>query len=354
MSFHSGGDNRDDSLISTTESFISRRPPQSGTADFGKLEWRELELLLALSEAGSLRQGAAKLRCTVATIRRRLSRLEDKMGERLAIRGTDGIRLTARGQALLTVALQVRNTIDGRSPDGISTRPNLRIAVTEGLGSFWLMPRTLDFREAHPGIQVQLDCDMRKVDLTGDDFDIAVQLEPVHAPGWQCIRLGTMHLMPFATESYLEKAGYPTSVDDWRDHQIIWQQADQVAAHLLPFLIGERDPAQYIGIMTNSSVAHFRAIAAGGGIGMLPTYAYAITRAIRPIDINLCVKREIVGIFRSRDEDSSPVSNGIAWLRDAFSGSKYPWFADAFVHPTHFEQHISPEANAALFQGFRE
>jgi hypothetical protein len=41
--------------------------------------------------------------------------------------------------------------------------------------------------------------------------------------------------------------------------------------------------------------------------------------------------------YRREARQSQPVQQVVQWLRESFDGSRYPWFADHFVHPDDFE-----------------
>lgn len=191
---------------------IKRRPEirsSAGKKSFQEklklLDWADLELFLDVFEAGSLRAGASKTRHAVGTIRRRLQRIEDKLGEVIAQRGPSGLRLTPAGERLLLTAREMRRTRQSAEavlpPAG--QRERIRIAVTEGLGTYWLMPRLVEFQRANPGLDVDLHCDMSRSDVAGGECDLAVQLEPP-AEGTAIVRhIGCLHLMLFAAESTL-------------------------------------------------------------------------------------------------------------------------------------------------------
>lgn len=318
------------------------------------IDWKDLELFQDVADAGSLRAGAVKTRHALGTIRRRLARIEDKLGELIATRDPLGLQLTAAGKRLLGIAREMRRSrliLESERETG-EDRDRIRIAVTEGLGTYWLMPRLVELQQAHPELDIELQCDMQRSDVAGGECDIAIQLERPADPGAICERLGCLHLMPFASDRYLRAAGVPQSVDDWPKHRLVWQEADQVAFHLLPFILGTTETDGLIAIRTNSSSAHFRAIATGGGIGILPTYARAVSRRVRPLDLNVQLRREILCVSSATRRPSPEVELALAWLRSSFDGEVFPWFRDQFVHPRDFEETLSSPNVITLFEGF--
>lgn len=266
-------------LLSRPDFAESGRRPSNESASIVRksklLDWQDLALFLNVAEAGSVRAGAAATGHTVTTIRRRIGRIEDKLGERVADRDPKGLKLTPAGKHLVSIAREMRRLRQNLEVlRQIDTRRELvRIAVTEGLGTYWLMPRLVEFQRDNRSLEIVLNCDMQRADVAGGACDLAIQLEAPEDSRTTVERLGTLHLLPFASDRNLREAGVPNSVDDWPQHRLVWQEADQVAAHLLPYILGTSEPQDLIGLRTNSSSAHFRAIASGGGIGMLPTYA---------------------------------------------------------------------------------
>lgn len=320
------------------------------------LDWKDLKRFMDTAEAGSLRAAAVKTGCAINTIRNSIARIEDRLGCPVANRSHTGLKLTDEGRELLRVARQMRvmskTTGRRRAGDVMEMAGELRIAVTEGLGTFWLMPRLVNFQNANPQLRLHLTCSMQRVDLRERDTDIAVQLHPPTEPEMIFGRLGTLHLMPFASEAYLRQFGIPQSVDDWPNHRLVWQDADQVASEILPLFIGTSDPGKLIGVTTNTSSAHFSAVAQGSGIGFLPTYTRAITKKVRPLDIGVHLKREIFYVYHPDARRSRPIKQALAWLRTSFSPKDYPWFADQFTHPTDLEKRLSDAVVVNLFEGF--
>ncbi|NWK97495.1 LysR family transcriptional regulator [Sphingobium lactosutens] len=336
----------------------SSRPPSKGSHSLGErlklVDWQDLELFLEVVEAGSVRAGAAATRHTVATIRRRIGRIEDKLGEAVAKRGPSGLKMTQVGTRLLSIAREMRRlrlSLEAEDEAEVG-RERVRIAVTEGLGTYWLMPRLVEFQSDHPELDILLHCDMQRSDVAGGACDVAIQLEMPKDARTVVERLGALHLMPFASDRYLREAGMPKSIDEWPQHRLVWQEADQVASNLLPFVLGTSETRDLIALRTNSSSAHFRAIASGGGIGILPTYARAVSRRVRPLDIGVQLRREIFCVFNAERQACSGVQLVVAWLRKSFNGGAFPWFADDFVHPRDFEPVISSPNVISMFEGF--
>ena len=71
------------------------------------------------------------------------------MGVTLLTRHVDGVRLTPEGEEILAAARKMELASFGLIRARDSSLPSLagevRLAVTEGIGTFWLTPRLVEF-----------------------------------------------------------------------------------------------------------------------------------------------------------------------------------------------------------------
>lgn len=326
-------------------------------AALDKISWDNLRLLLVLAEAGSFRSGAAVAGISLNTLRSKIDRLERQIGGPLMKRSVEGITLTQDGHELASIARQMRAL--GKTTERIQAHAQgkreakVRITVTEGLGTFWLVPHLVEFRAKNPDLQIDLQCDMKPVDVLFRDVDIAIQLDRPTSPDLIVQKIGTLHLMPFASEEYLKRAGVPATIADARAHKLVWQEADQVASDLLPMFVDSALIDGLIAVTTNTSSAHFWAISKGAGIGFLPTYVRVISRSTQPIELGIHLRRDIYIVHHPDSARFPEVRTALAWVRGAFDKTRYPWFADKFIHPSDFDRQFDANVVVNLFEGFR-
>jgi DNA-binding transcriptional LysR family regulator len=326
-------------------------------AALDKISWDHLRLLLVLSEAGSFRAAAECAGASLNTIRNKIERLERQIGGPLVKRSVEGVTLTQDGHELVSIARQMRalgQTTERVQANAQGVRESrVRITITEGLGTFWLVPHLVDFRADHPGIHIDLNCDMAPPDVLFRDVDVAVQLERPTNPDLIVQKIGTLHLMPFASQAYLDRHGTPTTIEDARVHKLVWQEADQVASELLPLFVGTESIDGLIAVTTNTSSAHFWAISKGAGVGFLPTYIRVVSRSTVPLDIGIRLRRDIYLVHHPDSVRFAEVGTVLKWVRSAFDRKHYPWFAEDFVHPRDFERRFDDQVVVKLFEGFR-
>jgi len=123
---------------------------------------------------------AAELHLTQSAISRQVAALETDVGHRLFIRKTRALALTPAGDRLLRSARQAVSTVD-RAVDeirGQSAAPRVVVTTYPSFASLWLVPRLAAFQREHPGIEIRIDADGRRVDLEAEGADIALRRCP--------------------------------------------------------------------------------------------------------------------------------------------------------------------------------
>lgn len=322
-------------------------PPQIGA--------REAQYFKTLAKHSSLRKAAQAAGCSINTLRTYIARLEDQVRSPLFKRSQRGMSLTDLGVQLLSEIGQ--HTTDHKiqlTQTRIDQTSELRLAVTEGLGAFWLVPRLIEFQQKYPEITLALDCKMSVADFGDHNSDIAVQLERPTDPELMCVKLGTMHLMPFASHDYLRQHGTPHSLEAGFGHRVVLQIAEQVRSDIMTAMFGDEASRAMVKMTTNTSSAHYWAIARGAGIGVLPTYARAITKRVAPIDMGIRLRRDIWLIYHKNVKRSKVGQKAIDFLKQSFDPVRYPWFSEHFIHPEAFEADFQGSNVVRLFAGFMD
>lgn len=320
-------------------------------------DWETIRVFLTLERAGSFRSAASKLGVSINSVRRRIGDLETLVGAPLLTRHVDGIRLTAEGHVILEAAARMEAAAFGLMRAGETTpfteAGEVRIAVTEGLGAFWLAPRLVEFQRANPRLTVDLRCAMESADVLRLEADVAIQLTRPTSPDLRMVKLGRIHLLPYAARTYEETYGLPAAPEDLTRHRIVVQAGSQ-SIRLEDY---SRDvpgfPATVpVTLKINVSSAYYWAIAKGAGIGLLPTYASAIGARVVPVDNLGRFSRDIWLTYHPDVERIDRVRRTIDWVRAAFDGRRYPWFRDEFIHPRDLPAAIQGESLSDLFAGF--
>jgi DNA-binding transcriptional LysR family regulator len=320
-------------------------------------DWQSIRVFLTLQRSGSFRSAAAKLGLSVNSVRRRIGDLEALIGAPLMTRHVDGIRLTTEGQAILDAANRMEAAAFSLVRTGevapFAETGEVRIAVTEGLGAFWLAPRLVEFQRANPRLTVDLRCAMESADVLRLEADVAIQLTRPTSPDLRVVKLGRIHMVPYAGRSYVETYGLPDRPEDLARHRIVVQDGSQTM-RLEDYVRSVPGfPAMVpITLKINVSSAYYWAIAKGAGIGLLPTYASAIGAQVVPVDNLGRFGVDIWLTYHPDAERIGRVRRTIDWLRASFDPKRYPWFRDEFIHPRDLPGAVKGEPLPDLFAGF--
>jgi DNA-binding transcriptional LysR family regulator len=320
-------------------------------------DWDAARVFLEVVRCGSFRSAAERLELSINVVRRRIDDFERQIGATLFTRDVHGTRLTHEG-ALVVSAVERMEAASFdllRAGDSLANTLSgeVRVAITEGLGTFWLAPRLVEFQQSFPNILVDLQCAMRSADVSRHEADVAIHLSRPAALDVKLVRLGRIHLMFFASQKYIDTYGAPKTADELVKHRLVMQVADQTAAkEAFESWFPGYSQRDLLVMRTNVSSANYCAVANGAGIGAFPTYACALGGKIIPLEVELRRPFDIWLSYHAGSGRIPRVRHMIDWLVEAFNPAKYPWFKDEFIHPSEFKSVYKGEALTNLFGGF--
>ena len=155
-----------------------------------------LRVFEAAARHKSFRKAADELNLTASAVSHGIQTLENWLGVELFHRQSRGLRLTGAGeiyaplvnQALSLIA-KATEQLPGRKATG-----TLSLSSAPTFANKILLPRLEKFAAQHPDIRVTIDTSLRPVDLTLDDFDIAIRFSTTKkpAPNWTLLAVETL------------------------------------------------------------------------------------------------------------------------------------------------------------------
>jgi DNA-binding transcriptional LysR family regulator len=216
----------------------------------------------------------------------------------------------------------------------------VKLAITEGLGTFWLSPYLVEFQRANPKLMLDVACAMHSADVLRLEADISVQLTRPTAKDQLVLKLGRMHLVFFASQSYIDTFGVPKSLSDLKRHRVVLQADDRpVAKQWYDQLFPGMAPESFISLRTNVSSQNYWSIIKGAGIGLLPTYVHAIGAPLVPVELGVNLPIDIWMTYHPGAARIPRVRRLANWLVAAFSPKSFPWFRDEFIPPGELAKH---------------
>lgn len=126
------------------------------------IDFKQIEAFVWVAELGGFRAAAEKLNTTQPAISQRIAAMEGQMDVRLFERGARGVKLTEKGQELLSHAQRI---LDMRTemlhvaqvPNAI--RGTLRLGVAETLVQTWLPKLIEQLHERYPALVIEIHVD---------------------------------------------------------------------------------------------------------------------------------------------------------------------------------------------------
>lgn len=323
----------------------------------GLTDWDAARVFLEVVRCGSSRAASERLGLSINAVRRRIDDFERQIGATLFTRDVHGTRLTDEGALVVSAVERMEAAAFELMRAGSSVTQTLsgevRIAVTEGLGTFWLAPRLVEFQQSFPNIVIDLHCAMRSADVSRHEADIAIHLSRPTALDVKLVKLGRMHVTFFASKKYIETYGAPKTREELMNHRVVLQIAEQTGAKeafdsWFPGFSLE-DP---LVMKTNVSSTNYWAVANGAGIGLFPTYACVLGAKIVPLDIDLHRSFDIWLSYHPGSSRIPRVRHMIDWIIEAFNSTRFPWFKDEFIPPNDLKAVYKEDSLRNLFEGF--
>lgn len=300
------------------------------------IRWDDIALVASIADFSSLRQAAKALKINASTLIRHMERLEANLGTKIFDRLPQGFVLNESGKLVAGIARDMQRQFsrlrEVASQDQ-TARGKVKIAITEGLGTFWVAPKLPQFAQDHPDILIEMDTSMDLRNPIRDKTDIAIQFKKPDNPDLIASRLCHIHLYPFASLKYIENNGMPSASSKGGFHKIIMQESEQLSNDIITDFLKKNRIDAGVAFVTNSSIAHLYAVERGLGIGGLPTFSMAMGSRLIPIDINIQHSMEVWISYRRDMRSLKRVSIVIEWLRKIFNPQRYPWFSSEFMHP---------------------
>lgn len=289
--------------------------------------------LIAFARAaslGSYTAAARDLSVSPSAISKSVQRLEQHFELKLFSRTTRSLTLTPEGRDLYERALRILREVEDIDQAAVASRGEpsgtLKITAPLPIGLNILAPAIPRFRERYPKLAIDLRLVDHYSDIIEQGIDVAVRVGNLTDSRLISKTLAPHRLAAFASPAYLAKRGTPLELSDLAHHECVnfrYQSSGQ--ALRWPFsvdgIVVELVPASAIVIDASDAVA--AVVAAGGGIGISPTYVAApyVTRGqLKPLFPECAVNRSSITALWPESRRGSPnVKAFVSFLGELFA-----------------------------------
>ena len=236
-------------------------------ADFN---WDDTRIFLAVARSGTLSGAAETMDMGIATLSRRLDRLEKSLAVPLFSRHQSGYRLTDDGEALLAraEALEHAGLAFGETARLQGNVAGLvRLATSDNLAAHFILPSLNGLMEKYPDLRVEVLSGVQSVNLHRRDADLAIRMVKPESGNLRLKRLGKVGFGLYSADT-----GLAGSTDVAFNHAqyIGWPESHQhlPAARWITRTLRGR-PCR---VEANTLLAQLSAVSAGLGLGVLPHF----------------------------------------------------------------------------------
>ncbi len=189
-------------------------------------QFENLRVFAMVVECESISKAANRLRVAKSAVSRRLALLENHYGTVLIDRSSGNWHVTDVGQELYQRTLPLIGDFDELESDfmnsSFESSGPLSISVPRDFGSGFLSDILISFKIRHPEIQLSVDFDDRHIDLTRENYDLAIRLPSSDHGEGIATQIGTVQHSLLASPGYLKEHSEPQSLKELSRHRLLY------------------------------------------------------------------------------------------------------------------------------------
>lgn len=236
-----------------------------------------MQLFVRVAELASFSRAADSLGVPKGSVSRQVQSLENHLGTQLLHRTTRRVQLTQDGMVYYERAKDLLSNLDELDGlfihDPASVSGKLRVDMPVGVARNLVIPRLPAFVQQYPGLEIELSSSDRLVDVIREGFDCVVRVGTLKDSGLIARPLGRLAVINCASPGYLERFGYPETLEDLSSHAVV-HYAVHLGTRPQGFELYLDNTTRWIktgGILTvNSTETYHAACLAGLGIIQVP------------------------------------------------------------------------------------
>ena len=228
-----------------------------------ELSLDDVRLLLACAEHSKLSLAAKALDVAKSTASRKLEKLEEKLGQPLFVRDASGLDPTALTNAILPAAKELDKKwreFERKLSVGNDANPTIRVAIPEGLASFWLLRRLPEYFKEHPETMLEIDVHESSAATQRREADFTIRGSPAKEASFISRCLGRIELSPYVHSSIF--------VEDVREMRWLYYEDETHTQKEIEWIEHCVSPKRVMRLSQRNAL--FSACEAGLGVALIP------------------------------------------------------------------------------------
>jgi len=245
-------------------------------------------------------------------------------------RHSHGMRLTPIGTSLIEKARNMESAANEieRHLAGVDQKMTglVRIAVPEGISTYWLTPVMLDFQMRYPQLCIELIGGTGHIDLLAREADIAIRLSVPKQDRYVVSKVGRVRFSLFADPKYLGRFGEPASIAELCTHRVV----DHGGYAVLDGMEGWNAIAarcSQVVFRPNTTGAFVAAVRAGYGIGLFPDFYRIVAPDLVRLNVEVGLQSPLWLLSHAETNRSARVHAVFNYLAERFRQDRRAWFS---------------------------
>lgn len=176
------------------------------------------KIYVKVIEYKSFSQAARMLRMPKSTVSRSVSQLEKDLGVQLILRTTRQFSMTHQGEKfyhdckylISEFEVKVNQLMEGKK----GAQGKVRVTAPLDLGVAVLNPLIIEFTQAYPQVEIEVDYSDEVINLVREGFDLALRIGTPNDSRLKMRKIGESSFSIVATHDYWQRRGYPQKPED--------------------------------------------------------------------------------------------------------------------------------------------
>lgn len=278
------------------------------------IDWDSVRYFLRAAQSKSLSGAARALSVQHSTVGRRISELERDVGEPLVDRGPSGLELTALGQRVYQLALEMDAAARAIGEIAADDGTAVRLVVPTGF-TLLLTPHLETLRQQQPRIALEIVSSARRVDLRRREADLAIRVGPIDDELLVAKKVGEIGSALYASRGYLARRGAPVDLDDLGGHTVIGFHRSLSHMPAAEWLAARSDGA-IVAMRSREAVDMLTAAQNGVGLAVLPCFLADQEPSLVRLTREPVATRRVSVVYRREARVSVAVRSVVSFVVD--------------------------------------
>jgi DNA-binding transcriptional LysR family regulator len=184
-----------------------------------------MDAFVRVVDTGSFTAASRQLRVGQPAVSKIIAQLEERVGVKLLLRTTLGLKPTEAGESFYGHAKRAVEEADEAEMKargaGAALTGRLRISGAVTFARLHIVPRLQRFMEMHPALDIEVFLDDSNVDLVEAGIDVALRMGDLQDSSLTARKIGEGSRAVVGTPSYFDARGEPRSPADLVEHEAV-------------------------------------------------------------------------------------------------------------------------------------